>query len=173
MSEQIHISEPILLCDTREQAPLCFRHLRSSRATLDTGDYSLQSLTEEVCIERKSLPDLLNSLTHERARFLREIQRMLAYRLRLLLIVGTASELHLLLQRRRVTLESIAGSLSAIEARGVPVEVLASPEQAAERVESLALFAWREKWKGVAKIEVPSWARSYMKRKMGDERRVQ
>jgi hypothetical protein len=43
--------------------------------TLTCGDYSAAGLTHLVAVERKSLPDLLQSLTHERDRFERELAK--------------------------------------------------------------------------------------------------
>lgn len=46
---------------------------------LDTGDYSVLGLEDRIAIERKSLPDLLGSLTKGRKRFEKELQRARAY----------------------------------------------------------------------------------------------
>jgi ERCC4-type nuclease len=81
-----------ILIDTREQAPLKFATFPTEPATLATGDYSVQGLEDSITIERKSISDLIGSLTSGRERFQREIQRMLAYRSRTLLIVGDGTD---------------------------------------------------------------------------------
>ena len=72
-----------ILIDTREQAPFTFAHERYAgtsveAGTLDTGDYSLIGLADRVAVERKSLPDLIGSISQGRERFERELQRAAA-----------------------------------------------------------------------------------------------
>lgn len=71
-----------ILVDTREQAPYDFAKFKGvevHRATLPTADYSLPGLTEAVCVERKSVDDLIQCLCGERSRFERELARMRSY----------------------------------------------------------------------------------------------
>ena len=56
---------PIVI-DTREQNPLdfsAFEDVRAVRAELWPGDYSLQAATRMVAIERKSVSDLIGTMT--------------------------------------------------------------------------------------------------------------
>ncbi len=151
---------PLIAVDTREQCPLAFLHFPSASATLPTGDYGLADLPRRFCIERKSMPDLIGSLTAERARFERELDRMAAYPFRRLLIIGTQAELYSLLSRRRVNVNSLAGSLRAIEATRVPVVRVDTPEQAAAQVEAWAWYIWRDYWRPFCKLETPDFIRS-------------
>jgi hypothetical protein len=54
-----------ILCDTREQTPLCFVGLDCtvSTATVPVFDYALKGDEHLWSIERKSIPDLVSSLT--------------------------------------------------------------------------------------------------------------
>lgn len=80
----LKVTRPIIV-DTREQTPWPFHlltpdkgyHLSGGtvRRKLDTGDYSLEGLESFVGIERKSLSDLVGSLSHGRERFEREMER--------------------------------------------------------------------------------------------------
>jgi hypothetical protein len=73
-------TEVILIQDTREQCG--YQDLFEAPCVVDTlacGDYSVVGMTHLAAIERKSLSDLLNSLTHERERFERELARARAY----------------------------------------------------------------------------------------------
>ena len=81
---------PTILIDSREQKPLVFSNLPNEQATLTTGDYTAKGLSDVLCIERKSVPDLVGTLfnTTNRKRFEKELQRMLAAPSRHLLIVG-------------------------------------------------------------------------------------
>lgn len=69
-----------ILIDTREQRPFPFigetgEPIPTERATLATGDYSLEGYADRVAVERKSLPDLVACLSHERGRFKRQLER--------------------------------------------------------------------------------------------------
>jgi len=75
--------------DTREQLPLDLAPLQMITGTLDTGDYSIRGLEHIISVERKSEDDLLACVGRERARFEREIMRLLAYPVRLLVVEST------------------------------------------------------------------------------------
>ena len=76
-----------ILVDRREQKPWLFENypVDTREVTLETGDYTIAELCEyndeydtcvpSLAVERKSGPDLLQSITHEHARFRREIVR--------------------------------------------------------------------------------------------------
>ena len=70
----------IIIIDTREQQPYTFQQIKPQPKTiikgLKTGDYSLDSLENKICIERKSLADAFSSVGSGRKRFEREMQRM-------------------------------------------------------------------------------------------------
>ena len=165
MMEKEEVRAPVLVVDTREQRPLEFTHLQTIRGTLQTGDYGLQGLPA-FCVERKSVPDMVSSLTGERERFWRELERVKAIQgggFARLLIIGTRRELAEVLARRAVTAEQIQGSLASIDARFVPVVWAATPEQAAAMIEGWAWYFWT----GVARpflghVKVPEYAREYM-----------
>src|SRR5437763_1557404 len=74
------------LIDSREQLPLCLDPLRVEPGTLATGDYSVKGLEHVVAIERKSAEDMLSCVGRERGRFDREIQRLLAYPVRAIVV---------------------------------------------------------------------------------------
>lgn len=103
---------PMVLVDTREQAPLTpwlikngrrFR-LATTRATLETADYTIAGLEAHVAIERKSLPDLIFTLfgattdsvgerdAHQ-DRFREELTRMRSHAFRMLLIEGSRADI--------------------------------------------------------------------------------
>ena len=70
-----------ILVDSREQAPYFFDRFGCTvhRVALETGDYSLPGLEHVVCVERKSIDDLIQCLCGERSRFERELARMRSY----------------------------------------------------------------------------------------------
>ena len=79
--------------DTREQMPLDLAPLRVEIATLTTGDYSVKGLEHVIAIERKSLSDALSCIGQQRERFDKEIQRMLAYPTRAVVVETTWADL--------------------------------------------------------------------------------
>ena len=64
---------PTIIIDTREQRPLTFKHFPSVTACLSEGDYSILGYEGRFTVERKSIADLVGSVTHDRARFEREL----------------------------------------------------------------------------------------------------
>lgn len=65
----------VILTDTREQLPLAFRGIVVKRTTLNVGDYTTAKLKGVFHIERKSLADLYQTLTHGNKRFKYELFR--------------------------------------------------------------------------------------------------
>lgn len=157
--------EPVVIVDTREQTPLVFAHLRSEAGTLMTGDYSVRGLEEEFAVERKSMQDLVGSLTRERARFMREMHRLRGFRARYLLVVGTMQELYGLESIGRANIKQVQNSLSAIQGRyGVVVCRVDSPERGAVKVETWAWVAWRDAWAKVGRrVGFPDWVEPCMR----------
>jgi len=85
----------IIICDTREQLPYHFSDFDCNviRAGLPIGDYSLQGFTDQVAVERKTLNDLLGSLTRGRDRFEKELSRARHYQLFAVVIEGTFNDI--------------------------------------------------------------------------------
>ena len=123
-------SSVVCIIDTREQLPLCLDPLRTEPETLPTGDYSLKGLEHHVCIERKSLDDLLACVGRERQRFDRELHRMLAYPVRVLLVESTWQEIELGQWRSKVTSSQAMGSLIGWAAMGIQLALVGTHERA-------------------------------------------
>jgi DNA excision repair protein ERCC-4 len=69
-----------IVIDSREQAPWSFGaavHVRV--AALPAGDYSIVGHETEIAVERKSLDDLVGSVTRDNARFQRELNKLASY----------------------------------------------------------------------------------------------
>jgi DNA excision repair protein ERCC-4 len=169
------IAEPghdkfVAIIDTREQEPLDLAPLRTERGTLPTGDYSLKGLEHVIAIERKSLSDLLGCCGGERERFEKEIQRMLAYPCRVLVVeahlndieqaVADAKgvysyrylapvdgEIKPLYAKSKVRPQSVTGSLLAWQTMGVPVIYSGTHAQAGIDVARLMFIAARRRWR--------------------------
>lgn len=136
---------PSLVVDTREQAPLLFTRLPSVRGTLPTGDYSVAGCEELFAVERKSIPDLVASVTGERERFERELHRLRGYRFKRLLIVGTRADIEAHRYRSNASPKAVLASLSAFEVRyDLPVVWCPTPQDGAAALEGWAWWFARE-----------------------------
>jgi DNA excision repair protein ERCC-4 len=135
-----------LIVDSREQQALQFKNFPSEVRGLRTGDYSLNGFEDVFTVERKSISDLIGSLTAGRDRFFRELDRMQSYQFKRLLIVGTRSDIEAGNYRSNATPKSIIAGLAVIECRhGVPITFCSTPEEAARTVETWAYYFMREK----------------------------
>ena len=150
---------PELVVDTREQTPLEFRNIPADTGTLYTGDYSIRGFEDDFAIERKTISDLVASLTRDRDRFMRELLRLRGCAFRRLLIVGSVQDIEKGNYRSKASPRSIMASLSAIEARFyLPILFEETEDRAALRVERLAFWSWREHAKHFIDIKTPDWA---------------
>lgn len=138
--------EPTIVIDTREQEPLLFSRLRAIRGTLITGDYSIAGLEELFAVERKSIPDLVGCCMGEnRERFERELHRLLGFRFKRLLIVGSEEEILAGRYRSAIKPQAVMASLGAWETRyDLPVVFRATPKLAAQQLDRWAYWFSRE-----------------------------
>lgn len=127
------------IVDSREQLPLDLDPLKSVVGTLDTGDYSIRGLEHVVRIERKSLPDLVGCVGRDRDRFDREVQRLLAYPVRVLVVESTweAIEGHQAAfpqWRGKITSSQVIGSLMGWQASGLSIHLVGDHDRAGRHV---------------------------------------
>jgi hypothetical protein len=79
----------VVVIDTREQTPFLFQGMRTDARDggrplvvrtvtrgIPSGDYSLEGYEGQVAVERKSLADLYNTISQNRERFVRELERL-------------------------------------------------------------------------------------------------
>jgi len=90
----------IILCDTREQSPLEFKHAyveAVERRGLDVGDYGAilkDGHIIPITFERKSIVDAVGSFSKGYKRFLEEIKRGKSNKTELIIIIeGTVTDL--------------------------------------------------------------------------------
>lgn len=129
---------PYVLIDTREQRALRFPpHLEvdCGAATLPVGDYSVRGFTALIALERKSVGDLVQTLSKGRERFEAELDLLAKYRWRAILVEGNRSDVEAGIYRSLMTPQSVIGSLRAIWMRwGVPTFWLGDPNGCAREV---------------------------------------
>ena len=107
--------------DTREQNPLDLRPLLTRVGTLTTADYSVEGLEHCIALERKSLQDLVMCVGRERERFDREVQRLLAYPVKGLIIEANICQIELKQYRGDVHPNAVLSSVMGWMARGLPI----------------------------------------------------
>ena len=125
------------IVDTREQLPLDLTPMRVRTATLDTGDYSLLGCEHVIRIERKSLDDLLGCVGRDRERFDREVARLLAYPVRVLLVESTWPEIERGEWRGKITPEQAIGSLLGWQVAGLAVHMVGDHSRAGKHAARL------------------------------------
>jgi ERCC4-type nuclease len=134
--------------DTREQLPFDLAPLGIEFGALNAGDYSVCGLEHLIAIERKSLPDLICCCGTERDRFERELQRLLSYQTRCVVVEASWSDLEAGGWRSKLTPQSATGSVLSWIGQGVPF-LFAGNREAAQRATARILFSsarrrWRE-----------------------------
>jgi ERCC4-type nuclease len=133
--------------DTREQHPLDLAPMKSVRGTLTTGDYSVVGLESVVSVERKSLTDLLGCVGGDRERFDREVQRLLAYPVRALIIEATWGDLEAGNWQSKITPAAAIGSVLGWIAAGLPVVLAGDHGRAGRFAARLLVIAARRRWR--------------------------
>lgn len=90
----------IILCDSREQAPLEFKHAYIEGVevgALDVGDYGVKykdGYVPPIFFERKSIPDLFGTLGGDYKRFKKEVLRSKENHSQLIIIIeGTVTDI--------------------------------------------------------------------------------
>ncbi len=139
-------ARPVVIIDSREQQKLVFTRLRSVEGTLVTGDYSILGCERFATIERKSISDLIGSVSSGRPRFERELMRMKAYPFRRLCIFpGSRAEIERHAYRSEMSPRAVLHTLAAFEVRyDCPVCWFQTPEAAALQIESWFWWAARQ-----------------------------
>lgn len=136
--------QPIIIVDTREQKPLTFsRQAVVARGTVPSGaDYTVLGYETRIGIERKSIADLVGSLTAGHKRFMRSVDRLMLRRHRLLLVEGPRSHIEDGLYRSMAKPEDILHQVMLLEVRGLPVRFEDDRRRAARTAEQWLRLAW-------------------------------
>ena len=140
-------SQVTAICDTREQLPLDLAPLKVQTGTLDTGDYSLVGCEHVIRIERKSLDDLLGCVGRDRERFDREVQRLLAYPVRVLLVEATWPQIEMGQWRGKITPEQAIGSLLGWQAAGLSIHLVGDHERAGRHAARLLFTVAKRRYR--------------------------
>jgi ERCC4-type nuclease len=152
------VPKPVVLVDSREQLPFSFSRFgnwikEERRATLKTGDYSVEGMQDVLTLERKSLQDLIGTLIHGRRRFIEECERMTQFRWRAILVEASYEDVKSPYDHLGFTAahpNGIAGSLDAVECKfHIPVIYTSqhralAEEKAASWLSKMFTYNWLE-----------------------------
>lgn len=133
--------------DGREQTPLDLSPLQTESGTLATGDYSVFGLESVIAIERKSEGDMLSCVGTDRERFDREVQRLLAYPVRALVIESSWANFEAGGWRSHIKPASVIGSLLGWSAMGLPIVMAGDHTKAGRYVSRMLFIAARRRWR--------------------------
>jgi DNA excision repair protein ERCC-4 len=123
-----------IIIDSREDAPLPVRN--GEVGTLHTGDYSVPGFEDYISIERKTIPDLVSSVTTDRKRFENECRRLKGFLFRRLLIIGSYEDIKNHNYRSKTNPKSVINTLWAWQARyDLPFVFAATADDGARLVE--------------------------------------
>src|SRR2546427_116284 len=135
-----------MLVDSNEHSPYDFRRLvriaGTIRQTLPAGDYAIAEAPGLFCVERKPVAELYASTStssDNRARFLRELERLLPFPNRFLMIEGRIDQAQGRGRLSEYLKNGVMDFLDAITLKyGIQVIFADTREEAEERVANLA-----------------------------------
>ena len=114
-----------LVIDTREQDAFFKRPLKGLtivRDTLQTGDYSVRGFENCIAVERKSLPDFLSSIGHNRDRFQEELGRLQGYERRWIFLESIHEDCLKFNEFSQMHPNNVRQTIASIEIRyGIPI----------------------------------------------------
>jgi ERCC4-type nuclease len=127
----------VIVIDSKEQARWRFSCPTVIRS-LPTGDYSIEGQETSICIERKSLSDLVKTVIHDNLRFCKQLRRMAAMDVAAIVVEAPVTALFERQYPGDALPQSVRGKLNAIFLDfGVPTIWLDNRETAAAWVENL------------------------------------
>lgn len=135
-----------MLIDTREQHALLLDPMKTERATLTTGDYTVKGFERKICIERKSIPDLTQSLGRERERFDKEMMRILAYPHRVLMIEGSLDNIIRQEYISRIDPNAVMSSLMGYMSHQIPVFFCGNRDQMSDLIRRFVYISVQRIW---------------------------
>lgn len=143
--------EPIIIIDTREQDPFDFAALGGNfeRAKLPIGDYSIKHLEKIICVERKTIADLVHTIIHDKERFGQEMRLRRNMRDMIIVVEGSMENIMLHEYLSDVHPHAILAACAAIQSQfRVPIN-FCSTRQIACRWTFDFLARWARKMENV------------------------
>jgi len=126
----IPVPKPTVVIDSSEHMGYTFGRFTNwfagtVRKRLPTGDYTLLGMEKEIAIERKTIPDLVNSIIQERGNFISRCEKLATFKKKCFIIEGSLSELKTPYRESHAHPNAVLGSLIAAQERwDIPVHFL-------------------------------------------------
>jgi len=165
------VPKPVVIVDTREKDPLPLyaNHpnwiAAECRKTMKTGDYTVEGMEHLLCLERKSLPDLVACTVSSRKRFLSVCSRLAEFTWKAILVEATLEDIKCGFAGFDICSDvhpnAVCGTLDAIEAKfGISVIYTSTirslaTERAASWLSKHFTYWWLEK-NGFGRVLVDS-----------------
>ncbi len=120
--KSIPVPKPTVVIDSAEHMGYTFKRFTNwfsgtVRKRLPAGDYTLLGMENEIAIERKTLPDLVNSIIQERANFILRCERLASFKKKCFVIEGTLSQLKTPYMESHAHPNAVLGSIMAAQER--------------------------------------------------------
>ena len=120
----VKVPKPVVVIDTREQEGFAYTFERFpkwfagvERATLRAGDYTIKGMEHCLAIERKSLPDLVNSVIGDRTRFLAKCKSLAARKRKAIVIEAGLAQVKSPYPESMAHPNAVVGTLIALQER--------------------------------------------------------
>lgn len=165
------IPKPLVLVDTREKEPLPLHANHPNwiggerRHTLKTGDYTVEGMESLLCLERKSIADLVACTVTYRRRFLAACARLARFTWKAILIEATFEDIKGGFDAFDIPSDvhpnAVCGTIDAIEAKfGIPIIYAStvrdlSAERAASWLSKHFTYWWLEQH-GLSRVLIDS-----------------
>jgi ERCC4-type nuclease len=165
------IPKPVVLVDTREREPFPLHVNHPSwiggerRVALKTGDYTVEGMESLLCLERKSLADLVACTVTYRRRFLAVCDRLARFQWKAIVVEATLEDIKGGFEVFDIPSEvhpnAVCGLLDAIEAKfGIPVIYTSTvqdlaTERAASWLSKHFTYLWLEQ-QGLGRVLIDS-----------------
>ena len=152
--ETIRIPKPIVVIDSQEHMGYKFERFTNwfsgtIRKRMPVGDYTLQGMEEELALERKTLPDLVNSIIQDRKDFIGKCEKLSTFRKKCLVIEGSLSSIKTPYEDSQAHPNAVLGSLLAAQERWqIPVyflnDFILAEEFVASMLSKYNAYRWLE-----------------------------
>ncbi len=137
------MEEPTIIVDTREQEGYSFS-LPSVRKKLEAGDYSIVGFEEKVAVERKSLPDFIQTIIRERKRFYKELEKLSKYSAACIVVEANFRDLIEGHYRSGAHANALIGAVASISVGFIPVYFCSDRQASCRFVEEFLIHFYRK-----------------------------
>jgi uncharacterized Zn finger protein (UPF0148 family) len=139
----ISVPKPTIVIDSAEHMGYTFGRFTNwfsgtVRKRLPAGDYTLLGMEKEIAVERKTLPDLVNSIIQERGNFISRCEKLASFKKKCFVIESTLSSLKTPYEESQAHPNAVLGSIIAAQERwDIPIHFLDNSLLAEEFVASM------------------------------------